>query len=72
MSDLDLNDIELKEHDPYHDYMEEKARDAEFVSVSLQEEEFEERKNDTSFELDDLIYHIMGPTFYLSNWHEWF
>jgi hypothetical protein len=59
MSDLDLKDIELKEHDPYHDYMEQKARDAEFESVSLMEEEFEEKKNDTSFELDELIYHIM-------------
>lgn len=72
MSDLDLNDIELKEHDPYHDYMEEKARDAEFESVSLMEEVAEEKKNDNSSELDDWIYHIMGPTFYLSNWHEWF
>ena len=71
MSDLDLKDIELKEHDPYHDYMEQKARDAEFESVSLMDEVAEERKNDTSFELDELIYHIMWPVYFLSNGHEW-
>lgn len=73
MSDLDLNDIELKEHDPYHDYMEEKARDAEFESVSLMEEVSKETaKEDSKIDMDEWIYHIMGPTFYLSNWHEWF
>jgi hypothetical protein len=35
------------------------------------EEEFEEKKNDTSFELDDLIYHVMWPLYFLSNGHEW-
>jgi hypothetical protein len=55
MSDLDLKDIELKEHDPYHDYIEEKARDAEFESVSLQEEVYQDPK----ISKEDLIYHIM-------------
>ena len=55
MSDLELNDIELKERDPYHDYIEEKARDAEFESVSLQEEVYKDPKTLK----DDLIYHIM-------------
>ena len=67
MSDLDLNDIELKEHDPYHDYIEEKARDAEFESVSLQEEAYQDPK----IAKDDLIYHVMWPLYFLSNWHEW-
>lgn len=67
MSDLDLNDIELKEHDPYHDYIEEKARDAEFESVSLQEEEYKDKKH-----LDDeYIYHIMWSLYFLTNGHEW-
>ena len=57
MSDLDLKDIELKEHDPYHDYIEEKCRDAEFESVSLMEEVAEE--NAKSQERDERIYHIM-------------
>jgi len=55
MSDLELNDLELKEHDPYHDYIEEKARDAEFESVSLQEEAYQDPK----IAKDDLIYHVM-------------
>lgn len=67
MSDLDLKDIELKEHDPYHDYMEQKARDAEFESVSLQEEAYQDPK----ISKEDLIYHIMWPLYFLSNGHEW-
>ena len=67
MSDLDLKDIELKEHDPYHDYMEQKARDAEFESVSLQEEAYQ----DPEISKEDLIYHIMWPLYFLSNGHEW-
>lgn len=67
MSDLELNDIELKEHDPYHDYIEEKARDAEFESVSLQEEVYQDPK----ISKDELIYHIMWPLYFLSNGHEW-
>jgi hypothetical protein len=64
MSDLDLKDIELKEHDPYHDYMEEKCRDAEFESVSLLDEA---AKEEPKIDIDERIYHIMGSTFYLSN-----
>ena len=67
MSDLELNDIELKEHDPYHDYIEEKARDAEFESVSLQEEAYQDPK----ILEEELIYHIMWPLYFLSNGHEW-
>lgn len=67
MSDLELNDIELKEHDPYHDYIEEKAKDAEFESVSLQEEVYQDPK----ISKDELIYHIMWPLYFLSNGHEW-
>ena len=67
MSDLELNDIELKEHDPYHDYIEEKARDAEFESVSLQEEVYQDPK----ISKEELIYHIMWPLYFLSNGHEW-
>ena len=70
MSDLELNDIELKEHDPYHDYIEEKARDAEFESVSLQEEYYKSQKD--FINKDDYIYHVMWPLYFLSNWHEWF
>lgn len=69
MSDLDLKDLELKEHDPYHDYIEDKIRDAEFESLNLLEEELEAKK-DFLFN-DDYIYHIMWPTFYLSNGNEW-
>lgn len=67
MSDLDLKDIELKEHDPYHDYMEQKARDAEFESVSLQEKVYQDPK----ISKEDLIYHLMWPIYFLSNGYEW-
>ena len=67
MSDLELNDIELKERDPYHDYIEEKARDAEFESVSLQEKAYQDPK----ILKEDLIYHVMWPLYFLSNGHEW-
>ena len=66
MSDLDLKDIELKEHDPYHDYIEEKARDAEFESVSLEKDLTDEDLK------DEYIYHLMWRLYYLSNGHEWF
>lgn len=66
MSDLDLKDIELKERDPYHDYIEEKARDAEFESISLEKDLTDEDLK------DEYIYHLMWRLYYLSNWHEWF
>jgi hypothetical protein len=62
MSDIELNDIELKELDPYHDYIEQKARDAEFESVSLEQNAIKQRELD-----DDYIYHIMGPIYFLTN-----
>lgn len=67
MKTIKIKDIELKEYDPYYDYMEEKARDAEFESVSLQEEVYKDPKTLK----DDLIYHIMWPLYFLSNGHEW-
>ena len=67
MSDLEIKDLELIEKDPYHDYIEELARDAEFESVSLEQKAMREREKD-----DEYIYHIMGPIYFLSNGHEWF
>ena len=67
MSDLEINDLELIEKDPYHDYIEELARDAEFESVSLEQEAIREREKD-----DDYIYHVMWPIYFLSNWNEWY
>lgn len=67
MSDLDLNDIELKEHDPYHDYMEEKNRDAELESVSQENDLYSSKE----ISKDEYIYHTMGRLYYLSNGNEW-
>lgn len=67
MSDLEIKDLELIEKDPYYDYIEQQARDAEFESVSQEQEALREREKD-----DDYIYHIMWPLYFLSNWHEWF
>ena len=59
MEKYDLNDIELREEDQYHDYMEEIYEE--------QEREFQQ----DFFLSDDYIYHTMWPLYFLTNWQCW-
>ena len=52
-----MTDLELKEDQPYYEYMEEINREAEEKSAS-------QRIHD-----DEYVYHIMWPAYFLSNGH---
>lgn len=52
-----MTDLELKEDQPYYEYLEEINREAEKESAS-------QRILD-----DEYIYHIMWPAYFLSNGH---